>query len=307
MKKILTILLLACLTIDAWAVLKEENLEQTLGILRTELTAHYQELAKGAGIRRAQNDTIISQLIKTTNRANQNALMLYSQNADYVFDLTYACHEATNQYRSFQQQQLPFRKHMEKADAEIAKYDSLAQSLQTLRTNMLSAQAQKDRSICLTLAVNIASTLREDRDQMEDYIEIYQRTENRLKQLNDYALKRYNDIQTSIFKNGGDNYFSILSHISRYWKEMRQTVKFLMRDALGVILRQPLYHHLIEEETTPWCEGYLYVSLSSEHRREGCPLALGHFKLTGLKLRVTCRRDTETGIIATPGCSLEAE
>jgi small-conductance mechanosensitive channel len=90
---------------------------------------------------------------------------------------------------------------------------------------MLSAQAQKDRSICLTLAVNIASTLREDRDQMEDYIEIYQRTENRLKQLNDYALKRYNDIQTSIFKNGGDNYFSILSHISRYWKEMRQTVK----------------------------------------------------------------------------------
>ena len=95
MKKILTILLLACLTIDAWAVLKEENLEQTLGILRTELTNYYQELALGADIRKAQSDTIISKLIETTKRANQNALMLYSQNADYVFDLTYACHEAT--------------------------------------------------------------------------------------------------------------------------------------------------------------------------------------------------------------------
>ena len=225
MKKILTILLLACLTIDAWAVLKEENLEQTLGILRTELTNYYQELALGANIRKAQSDTIISKLIETTKRANQNALMLYSQNADYVFDLTYACHEATEQYRSFQQQQLPFRKLMEKADAEIAKYDSLAQSLQTLRTNMLSPQALKDRSICLTLATYIGSTLRENRDQMEDYIEIYQRTENRLKQLNDYALKRYNDIQTSIFRNGGDNYLSILSHFTRYWKDMHQVVK----------------------------------------------------------------------------------
>ena len=225
MKKILTILLLACLTIDAWAVLKEENLEQTLGILRTELTNYYQELALGADIRKAQSDTIISKLIETTKRANQNALMLYSQNADYVFDLTYACHEATEQYRSFQQQQLPFRKLMEKADAEIAKYDSLAQSLQTLRTNMLSPQALKDRSICLTLATYIGSTLRENCDQMEDYIEIYQRTENRLKQLNDYALKRYNDIQTSIFRNGGDNYLSILSHFTRYWKDMHQVVK----------------------------------------------------------------------------------
>ena len=225
MKKILTILILTCLTIDSWAVLKEENLEQTLGILRTELTTHYYELARGAEFRRAQNDTIISQLIETTKRANQNALMLYSQNADYVFDLTYACHEATEQYRGFQQQQLPFRKHMEKADAEIAKYDSLAQSLQTLRTNMLSDQALKDRSICLTLAVNIANTLREDRDQLEDYIEIYQRTENRLKLLNDYALKRYNDIQTSIFRNGGDNYISVLTHLSRNWEDMSQTVK----------------------------------------------------------------------------------
>lgn len=225
MKKFFTIFLLFFLATDSWAVLKEENLEQTLGILRTELVGYYQEMSRGASLRRAQNDTIISQLIETNKRANQNALMLYSQNADYVFDLTYACHEATEQYRQFQQSQLPFRKYIEKVDGEIAKYDSLTQSLQSLRTSLLTRQGLVDRSVCLTLAVSISHQLQEERDQMAEYVEIYQRTEQRLKTLNDYALRRYNDIQTSIFRNGGDNYVSILTHMNQKWQDMTSVVK----------------------------------------------------------------------------------
>ncbi len=225
MKRILTIFVLACLTLDSWAVLKEKDLEQTLGILRAELTAYYQELTRDADLKKAQNDTLITQLIETTKRANQNALMLYSQNADYVFDLTYACHEATAQYQQFQRQQQPFRKYIEKTDAEIAKYDSLTNSLQMLRTGQLSQQAKTDRSVCLTLAVSISNSLQEDRDQMEEYIGIYQRTEEHLKTLNDYALKCYNDIQTSIFRNGGANYYYIVRDFGSRWQEMKTVVK----------------------------------------------------------------------------------
>ena len=43
--------------------------------------------------------------------------------------------------------------------------------------------------------------------------------------LNDYAQKRYSDIQTNIFKNGGDSYITIVSNWSRYWRAMERTVK----------------------------------------------------------------------------------
>ena len=49
-------------------------------------------------------------------------------------------------------------------------------------------------------------------------------TEKRLSHLNDYAQKRYYDIQTSIFKNGGDNYVNIIKNWSRHWVAMKQTV-----------------------------------------------------------------------------------
>ena len=51
----------------------------------------------------------------------------------------------------------------------------------------------------------------EDRDQLTEYIYYYKMTENRLRNLNDYANSKYAEIQNNIFKNGGDNYFSILS------------------------------------------------------------------------------------------------
>ena len=107
MKKILITLLAFFVLTNAHAVLKEKNLEQTLNILRTELTEKHQELNSLAEERKAETQEIINQLKETIKQSNQNALMLYSQKPDYVFDLTYACHEATEQYQDFQRQQRP--------------------------------------------------------------------------------------------------------------------------------------------------------------------------------------------------------
>ena len=40
----------------------------------------------------------------------------------------------------------------------------------------------------------------------------------------DYAIKRYGDIQASIFNNAGDNYFTILRHISTNVSETTETL-----------------------------------------------------------------------------------
>ena len=223
MKKFLIILaLIMGMANEAGAVLKEKNLDSTLVILRAELVKHYQELSSQRDEQREQNQEVFRNLTRTMKQSNQNALMLYSQKEEYLFDLTYACHQATEQYQRFQHQQLPFRVYINNIGEEIARYDSLINSLQAMPTNIMGTQAQKDRSVCLTLATVIKRTLEEDSQQMQDYIRYYNNTEQRLKHMNDYAQKRYYDIQTSIFVNGGDTYLDILRNLKEKWQNMKE-------------------------------------------------------------------------------------
>ena len=212
-------------TLSAQAVLKEKDLQQTLQILRAELTMHHRELSQRIEMNRKQNEQVRQRLVETMKRSDQNSLMLYSQKLDYVFDLTYACHEATEQYYDFQRQQLPFKMFMDKTESEIARYDSLITSLKSMPITILDDKGKTDRNVCLTLASNIRNSLLENRATLNDYIRIYDRTEQRLSNLNDYAQNRYLDIQTNIFKNGGDSYFTILGNWSRYWRNMERTVE----------------------------------------------------------------------------------
>ena len=212
-------------TLSAQAVLKEKDLQQTLQILRAELTMHHRELSQRIEMNRKQNEQVRQRLLETMKRSDQNSLMLYSQKLDYVFDLTYACHEATEQYYDFQRQQLPFKMFMDKTESEIARYDSLITSLKSMPITILDDKGKTDRNVCLTLASNIRNSLLENRATLNDYIRIYDRTEQRLSNLNDYAQNRYLDIQTNIFKNGGDSYITILTNWNRYWRNMERTVE----------------------------------------------------------------------------------
>ena len=225
MKRILAIMLVLLTTLSAQAVLKEKDLQQTLQILRAELTMHHRELSQRIEMNRKQNEQVRQRLLETMKRSDQNSLMLYSQKLDYVFDLTYACHEATEQYYDFQRQQLPFKMFMDKTESEIARYDSLITSLKSMPITILDDKGKTDRNVCLTLASNIRNSLLENRATLNDYIRIHDRTEQRLSNLNDYAQNRYLDIQTNIFKNGGDSYITILTNWNRYWRNMERTVE----------------------------------------------------------------------------------
>jgi small-conductance mechanosensitive channel len=158
-------------------------------------------------------------------RADQNALMLYSQQQENVFDLTYACHEATEQYRQFHTRQLPFKTFLSRNEREIARYDSLINSLKIMPERMLGKEGVGKRDSCVALAENIRSMLKDGAEQLERYISYYDRTENRLSGLNDYAQKRYTDIQQNIFINGSTNYFTLLSRFSRNWRELNEAME----------------------------------------------------------------------------------
>lgn len=219
MKKLSLLLLLGLLlALPTHAVLKEKDLDHTLSVLRVELKDYHDELERQSGFMKEQNQRVFEQTREILNKSSQNSLMLYSQKPDFVFDLTYACHEATEQFNQFKKNVMPFQSMINRIEGEIARYDSLINNLTDMPKRMLSDKAKIDRNVCLTLAINIRRTLKANGDQLGDYIQYYQRTEQHLRSLNDYANKRYKEIQNNIFRNGGDNYLVILSNIDRWFK-----------------------------------------------------------------------------------------
>jgi hypothetical protein len=226
MYKRLFLLIAVLLTsvLPSHAVLKEKDLEQTLTILRQDITNFYQNLQHEAEGHKEEREHIIRNLINISKRSSQNALMLYSQKEEYVFDLTYACNEVTKLYREYHRSIQPFRNSITNIDTEIARYDSLKNSLDKMSYRSLSDKARIDRNVCLTLAVCISRMLRENKESMSDYIKIYESTEERLQNLHDYANLRYNEIQNNIFVNGGENYLSILSNFRGHLSKTKDMV-----------------------------------------------------------------------------------
>jgi len=221
----LIFLILTSFCVDAGAVLKEKDLEQTLSILQSELELYNNELSMRSVARRERTKRLITQLLQTMKRADQNALMLYSQQQDNVFDLTYACHEATKQYNDFHRQRLPFAEFLEKTEKDIARYDSLIQRLESMPDMTMTKYGNQKRDTCLVLAKNISKMLEGNAQQLRRNIRFYNTTERRLKEQNEYAHKRYSDIQRNIFINGGDNYLTLLGHFNRNWQQLKDAVQ----------------------------------------------------------------------------------
>jgi len=125
-------LLLLLVAVRGGAVLNERDLAQSLSVLHAELKASYLKQKEMMKHYRQQTQAQHQQMLETMKKSNQIALMLYSQKSDYVFDMTYACHEATQLYKKAHERQVPYTKMRERLKSEVARYDALILSLQQL-------------------------------------------------------------------------------------------------------------------------------------------------------------------------------
>lgn len=229
------ILLMVAFVLPSNAVLKEANLDTTLYMLRTELTNYHIDLEKQNQAAKAQQLAVIQELISIVKQADQNSIMLYSQRNGYIFDMTYACHEATEQFKKFKSKAVPFRQMIKKNNVEVARFDSLINYLYGMNTMFLSEEAQVNRNVDLTLAVNIRRQLVEKQKQLQTYVQAYDQTDRKLQALNDYANRRYKDIQNSIFNNRDDNYLRILRNFSMNYKETKTSVTEKYKSVPGMM------------------------------------------------------------------------
>ena len=203
-------ILLFIITLPASAVLQEDSLKNSLSVLRHELIAQHLEQTKQLNNSKFISEQVMNQLKEIGEHSAQVSLMLYSQKTDNIFDLTYACQEATELWKDFQSKSRPFHDLITESKEEIARYDSLINVLSTMYTFGMTDKMKTDRNVCLTLAVSIRRMLQERNDSYQEYIQYYQYNQQQLQSLDTYAQKRYEEIQTSIFTNSGVNYFKFL-------------------------------------------------------------------------------------------------
>ncbi len=217
-------ILLFILTLPASAVLQEDSLKNSLQVLRHELISQHIEQTKQLNNSRFITEQVTNQLKEIGDKSAQVSLMLYSQKTDNIFDLTYACQQASELWKDFQTKTRPFHDLITESNEEIARYDSLVNVLSTMYTYGLTQKMKTDRNVCLTLAVSIRRMLKERNDSYQEYIQYYKYSQQQLQALDAYAQKRYDEIQSGIFTNAGDNYFKFLNSVSFRISQMNTTL-----------------------------------------------------------------------------------
>lgn len=253
LKRMACLWVMLCVSLNAGAVLKEKNLNSTLSVLRAELETTFNEQRKNMVRYTVYAETQHKQMISLMQRSDQVALMLYSQKQDFTFDMTYACHEATEMYREFSKRSMPYKNIMKRMDSELTRYKYLIETLSKIPPSMrrmvrrdsvqqapkfivdkngkqrklpfmLDGQGLHDRKACLDYALALSRNLQNMRNSVEKDEQHYQLMSAKLKKMNDYAIQRYNDIQHSIFVNGDQNYLEILKNMPMQYHSAKADV-----------------------------------------------------------------------------------
>ncbi|MBO4870436.1 MAG: mechanosensitive ion channel [Muribaculaceae bacterium] len=223
MKKILISFLLVLFTcLHGVAVLKEHDMSQALRVLRSELSMTHEEQVQRMTRFNEMSRRFDQMMIQVMDRSQQIELMLYSQKSDYVFDLAYACSEATTLYDQMSNRMLPFEVFAQKYNDQVTQYVRLVRSLERIPDVLLTTQQTRDdRDSCIVLANQLAHDMAVQQVQIEKTQERSEEVMAKSKELNAFALKAYEDIRRSVFINGDQSYFTILSNLPRYWRQGR--------------------------------------------------------------------------------------
>ena len=222
MRQILLVLLVLVTVLPASAVLKEENMEQTLSVLCEELSEAHKEHKERAQRFEQRNKQFQRSIGRDLELCNNIELMLYSQKEQNVFDLAYACGQATALYKRVSRTR-SFKQFEQQQEEQIAQYENLVRALNNIPDYQLKTPKMRaTRDSCVYLAKFIESDIRRTRETMKDNHEKRQWVADKAKKLNDYAMSMYERIRQNVFVNGGQSYFQILKRFNYNWRSSKE-------------------------------------------------------------------------------------
>lgn len=264
-KYILSFLFSLCATLPSWAVLQEESLARTLGVLRLELYNNWKKQKVFMARYQTQQEAQHKKLVAYMQRSEQISLMLYSQKSDYVFDIAYSCQQATKLHEELNSTNVPYNTIRNRMRNEIARHDSLIYALEQLPPATGRAKKEQE-SVEDSLLISVTDTLGEDsivieteQDTQDAFFmndqeiqdrekcliyakalrnniirmynnvsrdqRYYKLVSDKVNKLNKYAEKKYKELQKNIFVRGENNYLGVLFSIKRQWAMIKMDYK----------------------------------------------------------------------------------
>ncbi len=173
LRHILALLILLISFNHAHAVLKEKDLTHTLGVLKAELKADHEKQKQFMQRYETMNAEQHAQLISYMKRSEQIGLILYSQKADFTFDMAYACQEATHMFRELKMNTVPYDRIRARVTQEIERYTELIALLKQMPPAIREAKdsiSQID-SLAISEADSLAAHNVRPLNQKEDEVE----------------------------------------------------------------------------------------------------------------------------------------
>ncbi|MCF0196574.1 MAG: hypothetical protein HUK03_04985, partial [Bacteroidaceae bacterium] len=272
-KPLLLVLMAMMVSVPAKAVLKERNLSKTLNVLCAELEENYKKQKQFMESAEKRTQKQRNELISMMQRSQQISLMLYSLPADYVFDITYACEQASKLYDEFNQNmensETSFN-YSHRLHEDVNRYNGLIRALECLPPSINQPKSQLEEMVINdTIAAKDSSIVRDKIDVLtqeveeveqehpyilseneqkvrercimyakalrNNYVRFYNRTKaderhyeevsERLTDLNAYAQVQYKKLRKSVFEDGGDDYFTILTSLSTRFQRGTSNIK----------------------------------------------------------------------------------
>ncbi|MCQ2135820.1 MAG: mechanosensitive ion channel, partial [Bacteroidales bacterium] len=99
---------------------------------RFELQQQNEKMENARTRLKSRNEKQHDQMVDMIKKYNELSLILYSQNQDFTFDVTYALKEVTQKYEQFNARRMPFDEIVSNLNLEIERYERLIESLRRL-------------------------------------------------------------------------------------------------------------------------------------------------------------------------------
>ena len=227
MKRLFLLSLAIMLCMKGGAVLNEQNLEQTLAVLRVELATTYNDLKQATEMMKKNSERQHQKMINTMQKSNQIALMLYSQKTSYTFNLTYVCHEATQMYHDFTTNMMPYDLIMNRVNSEINRYTLLIHTLQSIPPSLIKDKHLKDLPVSTPAGdKNAVDRLRVRMDSLKKKNHPFflsEKGQEDRKECIGFAniiLKKYKEMRTE-FSTDSEHYEHIQKHLKDNYHQFK--------------------------------------------------------------------------------------
>jgi small-conductance mechanosensitive channel len=137
-------LALLAVALPVMAAFTGQDLDATLFNLRRELFYNYRQIDKTREKLTSKYEEQHQKMVGIVKKCNDLSLMLYSQNQEYTFDISYALEKVTREFNDFNKNRTPYDRIVASLDIEIGRYARLIESLRRLPPELEAVEIVPD-------------------------------------------------------------------------------------------------------------------------------------------------------------------